>query len=96
MNKILIYVGCILIGLCIYLHLNKKDKFNIGGQVPLFMCSSEQYQNHPDCLPEAFCQDLEDGEVCTVDNFVINNEKNRGYFREYYENLKSVLTNLYN
>ena len=91
MNKLYIYILFIILGLCIYLYINKKEKFNIGGQVPLFMCSNEEYQNHPDCLPDAFCQNLEDGEICTIDNLNIN-ESNREYFREYYENLKSVLS----
>ena len=32
MNKLYIYVLFIIFGLCIYLYINKKDTFNIGGQ----------------------------------------------------------------
>jgi hypothetical protein len=91
MNKFYIYILFIIFGLCIYLYINKKDTFNVGGQVPLFMCSNEQYQNNPECLPDAFCQNLQDGEICTVDNLNID-ENNRENFREYYENLKSGLS----
>jgi hypothetical protein len=95
MNKLYIYILFIILGLCIYLYINKKDTFNIGGQVPLFMCSNEEYKNHPNCLPDAFCQNLKDGEICTVDNLDID-ENNKGYFMEYYENLIDVLSNFNN
>mgnify|MGYP003975539521 CR=1 FL=1 len=32
MNKLYIYILFIILGLCIYLYINKKEKFNIGGQ----------------------------------------------------------------
>ena len=93
MNKILIYVLFIIFGLCIYLYLNKKDKFNISGQnIPSFMCSNEKYINHPDCLPDNFCEDLNDKGVCTIEydntEIILNNDNSK-FYKEYYE----ILTN---
>jgi len=53
MDKWFIYLLCFLIGYIIF-KMIKKNTFSIGGQktekdIPLFMCTHEDYKDHPNC-----------------------------------------------